>query len=105
MDKSKGAKEYAVDYRSIEDLIADERKKYPNAGPEAINERLYSSFVAGGYENTSWLFTGLSQALGRARHEKNLILRDFAEADPGAAAVAKHDSFLRANPHLNGNEA
>lgn len=86
----------------VEQIIVAERTKLPNAGPEVIARHIYSSLAAHpDVPNSLWLIQGLKEVIGRERTEQRLIMRDFHDAAPGAAAVAAHDAFLRANPHLN----
>lgn len=87
---------------SVEALIADARAKMPDAGPGAIARHLYTYLAANpDMSNALWLIQGLKDVIGRERTEQSRIMGDFKDAAPGAAAVAAHDSFLRANPHLN----
>ena len=92
----------AVCSDSVDRIIATERLGRPDASPEACARNLYTTFAAHpDLANTLWLVQGLKSAIGLARHENILLMRDFRDAAPGAAAVAEHDAFLRANPHLN----
>lgn len=87
---------------SFETLIAEARAKLPDAGPEAIARHLYTYLAASpDMSNALWLIQGLKDVIGRERAEQSRIMGDFKDAAPGAAAEAAHDSFLRANPHLN----
>ena len=72
------------------------------SGSEAIARHLYAYLAANpDMSNALWLIQGLKGVIGQERTEQTRIMGDFKDAAPGAAAVAAHDSFLRANPHLN----
>lgn len=86
----------------VERMISAEREQRPDVGPEVIARHLYSSLAAHpGLPNSLWLIQGLKDQINRERTEQLRLMRDFKDAAPGAAAVAEHDAFLRANPHLN----
>lgn len=92
----------AVVLDSVERMIVAERVRLPDVGPEVIARHLYTSLAAHpDTPNALWLIQGLKSVIGRERTENSRIMSDFRDAAPGAAAVAEHDAFLRANPHLN----
>ncbi len=86
---------------TAEQHIAALREKHPNASAGGIVRQLILSLGAyGGSPNLLWLLKEMRAEAGRADYDRQMILSDFRDADRGAAAVAEHDSFLRANPHL-----
>jgi hypothetical protein len=84
----------------IEQLTVEEYR--PGVSPGAAARQLCRSLgVYGGAPTLKRLIEDMLDDANRSSHDRNLILSHFADVDPGAAAVAKHDSFLRSNPHLN----
>lgn len=86
---------------SVETIASFFRNKHPKASAGAVARHVLTALVAHGTgPNTAWMLAEMLADRNRADHDRSMILADFRDAEPGAAAVAEMDSFYRANPHL-----